>query len=85
WFSYHLEIKNVPHFKGICLHHGGGHHDTAGCILVSDSSTISSENKTLTNSKYTFEQLYRFLERQIGEGKKVQLTIKDEQWINQLQ
>jgi len=84
WFTFHLEIKNVPNFQGIYLHNGGTHKDTAGCVLVSDSFNVSKDQKVLTNSKNTFETMYRFLTKQLNSGNKIIITIKDENWITNL-
>lgn len=84
WFTYHLRLKNVPDFSQIYIHNGGTHKDTSGCILVSDSLNISKDNTFLSNSKKTFEMLYKFLFKQINDGKKVSITVKDESWFSNL-
>ncbi len=84
WFNYHLEIKNVPDFHGIYLHNGGTNKDTAGCVLVSDSFNVSKNQTVLTNSKNTFETMYKFLTKHLTSGKKIIISIKNEDWINNL-
>lgn len=80
WFSYHLEVKNVPGFQGIYIHNGGDHHDTKGCLLVSDQLN-AGEHKTLTNSRNTFKRLYQYLENKLNKGMAVRLVVHDESWF----
>lgn len=84
WFSYHLQIQHVPGFRYIYIHNGGDHTKTEGCILVSDSLNTAKRNTYLSNSKETFKRLYGFLEMQIKEGKKITLTIDDENWMSKM-
>lgn len=84
WFNYHLEIEQVPGFSGVYIHSGGDHTHTKGCLLVSDSLTIQSENKFLTNSRNTFRRLYTYLREEIEKGTNVRLVIRDEAWFAKL-
>jgi hypothetical protein len=84
WFTYHLEIKNIPGFRGVYIHNGGTHQDTEGCILVSDSMSVSDTAKSLTNSRNTFKRLYTYLKEEIEKGTKVRLIIRDEAWFAKL-
>ncbi len=84
WFSYHLQIQHVTGFQYIYIHNGGDHTNTEGCILVSDSLNTAKGDTFLSNSKETFKRLYGFLETQIKEGKKITLTIDDENWMSKM-
>jgi len=84
WFTYHLEIKNIPGFQGVYIHNGGTHKDTEGCLLVSDSLSVSDAAKSLTNSRNTFKRLYIYLKEEIEKGTKVRLIIRDEAWFAKL-
>jgi len=42
WFKYHIEVKNVPGFKGIYIHVGNVDDNTDGCILLGDSADNNS-------------------------------------------
>lgn len=84
WFTYHLHIQKVPEFSAIYLHSGGDHTQTEGCILVSDSLSATDKQAFLTNSRTTFERLYKYLEAQLEVGKTIQIEIRDEAWAQQL-
>ena len=84
WFHYHLEIKNVPNYTGVYIHSGGDHTHTAGCLLVSDSLSVGTSKKFLTNSKNTFRRLYSYLQEEIEKGTVVRLVLRDEAWFAKL-
>ena len=84
WFTYHLELLNVPGFKHIYIHNGGDNTDTKGCILVSDSITVNNENTFFSNSRETFRRLYLFVSEQLNNNVPVRIIIDDEKWMNNL-
>ncbi|MDZ7605910.1 MAG: DUF5675 family protein [Cyclobacteriaceae bacterium] len=84
WFTYHLEIKNIPGFQGVYIHNGGTNEDTDGCLLVSDSLSVSETTKSLTNSRNTFKRLYTYLKEEIEKGTKVRIIMRDEVWFAKL-
>jgi len=84
WFTWHLELQQVPGFSAVYIHNGGTHNDTEGCILVSDSLNVSNTTTFLSNSRETFERLYTFLSKQLHNGVPVHIKIYDENRINNL-
>lgn len=84
WFTYHLHLKNVPNFQGIYIHSGGNYKHTSGCLLVSDRIVTSSDIPFFTNSKNTFERLYKILSKKLDSGEKVRIVIFDEKWNSNL-
>ena len=83
WFNFHLHIKKVPNYTGVYIHNGGRHNDSEGCILVSDSLARSNEDTVLTNSRKTFERLYKFLSKEINEGTRLRIVVQDESWFKE--
>ncbi len=84
WFTWHLQLQNVPGFSSIYIHNGGDHADTEGCILVSDRLTIGRGNTTLTHSRETFKRLYGWLSEKLYNNIPVRIVVKDENWMNNL-
>ena len=84
WFKYHIELKKVPGFKYVYIHNGGTHNDTEGCILVSDSLSVSSDNTFLSNSRETFRRLYIYLSELLNNDIPIRIIIQDENWLNSL-
>lgn len=85
WFKFHLEIQRVPGFTGIYIHPGGTHEDTKGCVLVSNSLTVSDAKTALMNSRNTYERLYLYLRDELAKGKKVRIDIQNENWFSKRQ
>lgn len=84
WFTFHLEIENVPNFTGIYIHSGGTFNDTEGCILVSDSLSVGDTQTFLNNSRNTFRSLYGYLSQRLDSNQKILIKIRDEGWATAL-
>lgn len=84
WFTFFVELQQVPGFDSIYIHNGGDHTHTEGCILVSDSLNVNNEKTFLSNSRETFRRLYGYLSEQLGNNIPVKITIYDENWIKNL-
>jgi hypothetical protein len=82
WFTWHLHLQDVPDFLGIYIHAGGDSGDTDGCILVSDGLTSSGGSKTFTNSKKTFENLYKRIAQDLEANVPVRIRVYDEHWFS---
>jgi hypothetical protein len=59
WFKKHLEIKNVPGFKGVYIHIGNFDADTAGCVLLGDNADNNVIGPgSISNSTAAFRRFY---------------------------
>lgn len=72
WFTYHLELQDVPNFKYIYIHIGNNHEDTDGCILVGQRH---NHLPILTDSTSTFETVYKLVSYALNKGEKVTISI----------
>jgi len=81
WFNYHIEIKNIPNYTGVYIHNGSTHEHTEGCILVAGTVNAFSATKIITQSRLTFEKLYKLFKRDKGNGYNFRIKILDENWI----
>lgn len=75
WFKNHLEIKNVPNFKGVYIHIGNTDADTDGCLLLGDNADNNIIGPgSISNSTAAFKRFYESVYPHLP----VTLTIKDE-------
>ncbi len=84
WFTWHLQLKDVPEFSSIYIHNGGDYTQTEGCLLVSDSLNVSNEKTFLSNSRETFRRLYGYLREQLDNNIPVRISIYNEKWMKTL-
>ena len=64
-------LLNVPGFEGILVHPGSTALDSAGCLLVGKNTKVA----TLTESKATFEKLYKMMKAAYDRGEKITIEI----------
>ena len=67
-------LLSVPGFEGILIHPGGsnGPLDTLGCILVGKNTKVGK----LTESKATFQKLYKAMAAAIQKGEEISIVIE---------
>lgn len=75
WFTWHLELQNVPNFKYVYIHIGNSDDDSDGCILVGD--TADGNQYKIWNSSNAFEILYKVVSGKIASGEKIKIKIYD--------
>ena len=64
-------LLNVPGFEGILVHPGSTALDSAGCLLVGKNTKVA----TLTESKATFEKLYKKMKAAYDKGEEITIEI----------
>nr|DAT00299.1 MAG TPA: Protein of unknown function (DUF2778) [Caudoviricetes sp.] len=65
-------LVNVPGYQGVLIHVGNEPKDTHGCLLVGKNSVKGK----VTESKTTFEKLYKILKEFHIKGEEIFITIK---------
>lgn len=76
WFSYHLEIQDVPDFTNCYIHIGNRAEDTDACILVGSSQEYGKA--FIGNSTTALRRFYETVVPVIQSGEYVYITIEDE-------
>ena len=62
----------VPGFDGILIHPGNDALDTLGCILVGRNTKVGK----LTDSKATFQKLYKEMAKAVRKGEEISIIIE---------
>lgn len=70
--GYMPRLRNVPGFDAILIHPGSSAEDTRGCILVGKNTVKGG----LTQSRDTFEKLYKLMKAAHDKGEHIFITIK---------
>lgn len=74
WFTYHLELQNVPNFDYIYIHLGNTPSDTSGCVLIGNGQQLAPQ-RMVTHSRDAYEDFYKKAKPKAKSG---HLTIKIE-------
>lgn len=64
-------LLNVPGFEGILIHPGSDALSTRGCVLVGKNTIVGK----LTESKATFEKLYKKMKAAYDKGEEITIEI----------
>lgn len=65
-------LMDVPGFDGILIHPGNTALDSWGCILVGKNTKVGQ----LTESKATFQKLYKEMTKAVKEGEEITIVIE---------
>lgn len=74
WFTWHLELQDVPNYQYVYLHIGNYPEDTDGCILVGKTYDLSKP--AVWTSTPVYEELYKMLTKKLNSGHRVFITIE---------
>lgn len=74
-----LWLQDVPGFEWVYIHIGNTRHDTAGCILVGETTGVNLENAhTIVRSGPAYKALYRKCLKAWENDEAITITIVDE-------
>lgn len=77
FFSWHLEICDVPGFTCVYMHVGNRETETDGCLLVGDTLNNNQIDEAfLGNSGPAFERVYRKLAKVLDAGGRVFIDVR---------
>ena len=75
WFTWHLEIKDIPNFLYVYLHIGNRAKNTDGCVLL--GQWINKKKPFVFNSGKTFEKFYLMVSDHLKSGGAVNYTVNN--------
>lgn len=78
WFTYHLQLLDVPYFEYVYIHVGNTDDHTEGCILVGDTiNNLNIDRGFLGSSTNAFKRLYETISQALKAGEQVSIIISD--------
>lgn len=76
WFTWHLELQNVPGYEYVYIHVGNKAADTEGCILL--GRTWDGKSPFIGASGDTYTSFYQAAKKALESGEKVTIEVQDE-------
>ena len=78
WFTWHLQLQDVPGFQYIYVHILNKEDQTDGCIGIgSISHSNRHDDGFIGNSTQTFKELYLLISEELNNGEQVTVEITD--------
>ncbi len=81
WFDFHIHVQDVPNFTHVYIHNGSDHTHTEGCLLIADNILSSNTERTIFNSRKTYERFYKAFKQLRQNDVKVRVKVFDEDWF----
>jgi len=84
WFTWHLQLQDVPGFNYVYIHKGNYDTNTDGCILVANTCdlTPNDDRGFIGESTDCFKKVYHRVSEALINGEKVTISIYDKnKWI----
>ena len=75
WFTYHLELQDVPEFHYVYIHIGNFEDETDACQLVNRKAKIVDDNYAGEDSTSFFKEIYLEITEELEKGNKVYYQI----------
>ena len=76
FFTWHLELQDVPGFSNIYLHIGNTDEDSMGCILIGDSANNNQIVKGFISSSVNcFKRVYQEITDAIDHGEEITIEV----------
>lgn len=73
WFTWHLEICEIPNFTNIYLHVGNDDDDTDGCLCLGQTCDTKKPNGFVGRSRQAYEAFYKKVSPWLREGAEVKI------------
>ena len=83
WFENHIEILDIPNFKGVYIHIGNYDENTDGCVLLGDAANNNTIGKgVISYSTNAYERFYKEVFPELKAGIPYKIIIRDEIELN---
>lgn len=81
WFTWHVELQDVPNASGVYIHIGNTEADTDACILLGAKCDLNppTEKGLIERSTEAYSAWYGITRQLLEKGEKVFLTVIDVQ------
>lgn len=77
WFTWHLELQDVPGFSYVYIHVGNDDDDTDACILVGDTANNNQHySGFIGQSADAYRRLYEKVSSKLNAGERVFIDIR---------
>lgn len=77
-FKFHIEVMNIPNYKGVYIHSGSDADDTEGCITPGYSFDLTALQNQQTKSMISVKDFYALVYPKLEAGEKVWFDVVDE-------
>lgn len=82
WFTFHIEVKNVPNFEDVYVHIGNKVADTKACVLLASTTDDNLQiDGYIGGSTDEFERWYKTHYDHFAKGGKAFLRVRDETYL----
>ena len=79
WFTWHIEIMNVPEFENVYVHIGNTEKDTDACVLLGDTANNNVVGDGFVGgSTEAFKRWYLQVTAHLEAGGESFIDIRDE-------
>jgi hypothetical protein len=86
FFTWHLEIQDVPNFQYVYLHAGNRDDETDGCVLIGDGANNNQiEDGRILSSRQAFTRVYKKITEALEISENVTLEIINRDRNNDIQ
>lgn len=81
WFTWHLELQDVPDYQWCYLHIGNFYTSTEGCPLVNNGVQLRDGSYVGLDSTSCFKDVYKYVSSLLDSGEEVYITVRDEDYF----
>ena len=81
FFTWHLELQEVPNFEYVYIHSGNTHEHTSACILTNFGVRLINNEYVGIDSRAAFSAIYKKISKALDLEEEVWITVRDEDYF----